>query len=88
MDFKTTTRKEKVEKKNSPKVDLIIITESQYGNYNNNNNNKKMTWKWYICVETTITSPEDEAGLLIADQRGSWKEMFNSNELKLELLGQ
>jgi len=31
----------------------------------------KMTWKWYICVETTITSPEDEAGLLIADQRGS-----------------
>lgn len=87
MDFKTTTRKENVEKKNSPKVDLIIITESQYGNYNNNNN-KKMTWKWYICVETTITSPEDEAGLLIADQRGSWKEMFNSNELKLELLGQ
>lgn len=87
MDFKTTTRKENVEKKNSPKVDLIIINESQYGNYNNNNN-KKMTWKWYICVETTITSPEDEAGLLIADQRGSWKEMFNSNELKLELLGQ
>lgn len=87
MDFKTTTRKENVEKKNSPKVDLIIINESQYGNYNNNNN-KKMTWKWYICVETTITSPEDEAGLLIADQRGSWKEIFNSNELKLELLGQ
>lgn len=87
MDFKTTTHKENVEKKNSPKVDLIIINESQYGNYNNNNN-KKMTWKWYICVETTITSPEDEAGLLIADQRGSWKEMFNSNELKLELLGQ
>jgi len=49
MDFKTTTHKENVEKKNSPKVDLINITESQYGNYNNNNNNKNDMEMVYLC---------------------------------------
>lgn len=53
-------------KKVPPKLDTITVTESQCGNYN-----KKMTWKWHVCEETTVTSPENEAGLLTADQRCS-----------------
>lgn len=37
MDFKTPIRIENVEEKVPPKVDTVIVTESQYGNYNQKN---------------------------------------------------
>jgi len=36
-----------------------------------------MAEKQYVCDETTITSPEAQAGLLLADHSCSWKLLFN-----------
>lgn len=66
MDFKTPISIENVEEKVPPKVDTINVVKASMAI-----TTKKMTWKWYVCEETTVTSPENEAGLLTADQRCS-----------------